>query len=106
MCIRDRVGGDDDDAHPVLHKPVQQLVDLLARAHVDAPGRLVEDQNTGIAGEPFRDDDLLLVAAAEKTGQLPGGGGAYLQLLHIFLSIFLAGFLLQDVYKRQDRALS
>jgi hypothetical protein len=47
-------------------------VDLLARAHVDAAGGLVEQQHLRGAREPLAERDLLLVAAREGRDRVPG----------------------------------
>ena len=46
------------------------MVDLDLRTHVDAAGRLVEDQDAWASHQPFGDDGLLLVAAAEPAHRL------------------------------------
>ena len=50
------------------------MVDLLLGADVDAPRRLVEDQDVAVLDQPLRDNDLLLVAAGEELGRLTDGG--------------------------------
>ena len=54
---------DHDDRLALLRQIVQQAVDLALRAHVNAAGRLVEDQDVGVDRQPLADDHLLLVAA-------------------------------------------
>jgi hypothetical protein len=49
---------------------VDQGVDLLLGADVDAAGRLVEDQHARLARQPAAQDHLLLVAAGEGAGGL------------------------------------
>ena len=58
----------DDDALALLGQVDDQLVDLVFRAHVDAAGRLVQQQHLRLGQEPAADDDLLLVAAGEGNG--------------------------------------
>ena len=53
---------------------VEQSVDLGLRPDIDAARRLVEDQDVGVAREPLRDDDLLLVAARQVAGLLTHRG--------------------------------
>ena len=62
---------------------VDQLVDLVLRAHVDAAGGLVEDHHPGVALEPPGDQELLLVAARELTRALPGIGDLDAQALRV-----------------------
>ena len=47
---------------PVIRQLLDDLIDLVFRADVDAPGRLVEDEDLGIGIDPLGEDDLLLVA--------------------------------------------
>ena len=51
-------------------------IDLRLGAHVDAAGRLVEDQHPGLHREPLAEDDLLLVAAREVHHLLDGSTGS------------------------------
>ena len=51
---------------PSLGKVEDQLVDLVLRAHVDAAGGLVQQQDLRLGQQPAADDDLLLVAAGER----------------------------------------
>ena len=57
--------GDHHDALAGLRQLVDDTVDLVFGADVDAAGRLVEDQDLGVGHQPFRQHDLLLVAAGE-----------------------------------------
>ena len=59
---------DDDDALALRGQPVDDRVDLVLRADVDAAGGLVEDQHVGVGVDPLRQHDLLLVAAGELAG--------------------------------------
>ena len=52
-------------ALPCVGELVEQPVDLLLGADVDAAGRLVEDEHVAVLGQPLGEDDLLLVAAGE-----------------------------------------
>ena len=49
-----------------LGQAANHLVQLGSRADVDAPGRLVEDEQPGAAQQPPSDDYLLLVAAGQR----------------------------------------
>ena len=56
---------DHDDRLALGRELVEQAVDLLLGADVDAARGLVEDQDVAVLDEPLGDDDLLLVAAGE-----------------------------------------
>ena len=58
-----QLGRNHDNRLALLRQVVEQVVNLAFRAHIDAAGRLVEDQDVGIGGQPLADDHLLLVAA-------------------------------------------
>src|ERR1700680_583243 len=61
---------DHDNAEPLPGQFEDQLVDFLLGADIDAARRLVEQQDTRVGGEPFADDDLLLIAARKRRDQL------------------------------------
>ena len=50
---------------PLAGDLADQLVQVALRLDVDADGRLVDDQDVGVGGEPLGDRHLLLVAAGE-----------------------------------------
>ena len=56
---------DHHDALAGRRQFVDDTIDLVFRTDVDAAGRLVEDQDLGVRHQPFRQHDLLLVAAGE-----------------------------------------
>jgi uncharacterized protein (TIGR00730 family) len=56
---------DHDHGIALRRKLADQVVDLGLGADVDAAGRFVHDQHLGMHGQPFADDDLLLVAAGQ-----------------------------------------
>ena len=56
---------DHDDALAGCRQLVDDTINLVFRTDVDAAGRLVEDQNLGVGHQPFRQHDLLLVAAGQ-----------------------------------------
>ena len=60
---------DDDDAFAFLRELVDDGVDLVFRADIDAARRLVEDQHFRIGEQPLRQHDLLLVAAGKVAGR-------------------------------------
>ena len=69
------VGGDDEDAGPRSRGIAHQAVDLLARADIDADGRLVEQQDPRPRVAPLGEHDLLLVAARQvldRRSRCPG----------------------------------
>src|SRR6185312_16303168 len=59
------LGGDDDDALPLLRQPRDDGVDLELGADVDAARRLVKDQDFRPGEQPLRQHHLLLVAAGQ-----------------------------------------
>jgi hypothetical protein len=63
-------GRDHDHRLPLLRQVVEDAVDLLLRADVDAAGRLVEDEDVAVLQQPLGDDDLLLIAAREVLDRL------------------------------------
>ena len=63
-----QLGGDDQHRLPLVGEPVDDRVDLVLGADVDAAGRLVEDQHVRVGEDPLRQHDLLLVAAGELAG--------------------------------------
>ena len=68
-------------AAPPTRQPVHLLEHFLFGAHVDAARRLVEQKNARVAEQPFRDDDLLLIASAQTAGELARAGTANAQPL-------------------------
>ena len=56
---------DHHDAFTGRRQFVDDTIDLVFRTDVDAAGRLVENQDLGVRHQPFRQHDLLLVAAGE-----------------------------------------
>jgi hypothetical protein len=60
------------DRAAALREPVDHVVDLVLRAHVDAARRLVEDHDLQVGlREPARQDRLLLIAARQEADLLP-----------------------------------
>src|ERR1700739_4979133 len=58
--------GYDDDSHALRGQPIEQLVDLSLGADGDAPRRFVQDENLWARVEPSSQNDLLLIAAAQR----------------------------------------
>jgi hypothetical protein len=54
----------------LLLELVDELIDLLLGADIDAAGRLIQDQHLGPGQQPLGDGHLLLVAAGEELDQL------------------------------------
>ena len=68
------LGGDHQDGDAGGGELLDQAVDLELGADVDAAGRLVQDQDARLAGEPAGEHHLLLVAARELADLLLDGG--------------------------------
>ncbi|RMU40254.1 hypothetical protein ALP30_05106 [Pseudomonas syringae pv. primulae] len=66
------VGTDHDHRHAGGCQLGDHLVDRRPRTDVDASGRLVENEHFGVAGQPFGDDDFLLVATGQAVDALLG----------------------------------
>ena len=73
------LGGDEDDGHPAFGELGDGLLDLGLGADVDAAGRLVEDEQVGVRGEPAAEQHLLLVAAGEVLMGRSGSAGRTLK---------------------------
>ena len=65
----DELGRDDDDRLPLGRQAMDDRVDLVLGADVDAAGRLVEDEHVRSGVDPLREDHLLLVAAGQLAGR-------------------------------------
>ena len=64
---------------------VEQVVDLLLGAHVDAARGLIEDEDVHLGGQPLGDDDLLLVATREVARLLADARRLDVELLDALL---------------------
>jgi hypothetical protein len=71
---------------------LDETVDLLARSDVDPARRLVEEEHARRILEPFAEDDLLLVAAGERS-DFGRGRAADLELVDPLLGDQLLGVL-------------
>ena len=61
-----RIVGDENDGDALLLvEPLEHLEDLLARARIEVPRRLVREEHLGAVDERARDGDALLLAAGE-----------------------------------------
>ena len=69
------VAGDDDDGEALVGEGAEESVDFGFGADVDAAGGFVDDEDFWAEGEPFGEDDFLLVAAGEVAGLGFGCGG-------------------------------
>ncbi len=65
------VGGDQQHAEAVGRERGQQFVDGALGADVDAPGRLVGDQDPRTAQQDAREQRLLLIAAGQRADRRP-----------------------------------
>src|SRR3954453_9121381 len=79
------LGGDEDHRHPLGGELGDLGLDLRLRADVDAPRRLVEDQDLGVGDEPPGEQHLLLVAARQVAHQRRGVGGPDVERLQVLL---------------------
>jgi hypothetical protein len=59
------LAGRHQDSHALGREFLTQLIDLPLCANVDTACRIVEDQDCRIGGQPFRQENFLLVATAE-----------------------------------------
>ena len=64
----------DDDRHAARGHCAEQLVNLRFGSDVDAPSRLVDDQDLGVQCHAARKQNLLLVAARERSDRRLGAG--------------------------------
>ena len=64
------LGGDEEHAAGVGGQPVDDRVDLVFGADVDAAGRLVHDEDRRLGHQPLGEHHLLLVAAGQALGRL------------------------------------
>src|SRR5262245_47000 len=67
-----KLGGAEQDDAARRRDLADQAIDLALRAHIDASGRIVQQEHPRADLEPFADDDLLLVSAGELMGERPG----------------------------------
>ena len=75
--------GDHQDGLALVGQPVDDRVDFIFGADVDAARRFVEDQHLRIGEQPLRQHDLLLVAAGQVAGHLVDAGRADVGLLAV-----------------------
>src|SRR5207302_7280058 len=61
-------GRNDDDRRAGLGQLINDSMNLALPPNIDAPGRLVEQQDRGIGTQPLGHNDLLLIAARERHG--------------------------------------
>ena len=61
-----KIGGDDQHAGAGVRQRADLAVDVGLGGDVDPDGRLIEDDDLRFPDQPFRQRDLLLVAAAER----------------------------------------
>ena len=63
-------GRDHHDGPALSGECIQQLVDLILSADINAASGFVEKQDLAIPRKSFRDDDLLLIAAGQEPNLL------------------------------------
>ena len=78
-----QVARDEDDPEARRGQLGDDPVDLDLGADVDAAGRLVEDQQARLRGQPFGEDDLLLVAARQRADHLLDAGHLDVELVGV-----------------------
>ena len=66
-------GTDHQHSGAAGDKRLHQLVNLRLCANVDAPCRLIKDENSRSGVQPFSDHDFLLISSAEKPCGTPRG---------------------------------
>ncbi len=60
------IGGEQQDRQAFLQRLLEKVIDLRLRTHIDADGRLFEHEQANLRLHPTGDDDLLLIAAAQR----------------------------------------
>ena len=78
-----QVARDEDDPEAGRGQLGDDPVDLDLGPDVDAAGRLVEDQQPRLRGQPLGQDDLLLVAARQGADHLLDAGHLHVELLGV-----------------------
>ena len=71
--------GSQNDREALTGEGANEFVDLLLRADVEAARRVIEDEDSGLGVQPFRQNDLLLVAAGEVEAERIDAGRADFQ---------------------------
>ena len=79
-------GGDDYVGLSRRCQLIDQRIDLPLCANVDAPCRFIQNHDLRVGHQPLGQDDLLLVAAAEKAHTLIHRRRCNLQLPDILLA--------------------
>jgi len=85
----DEIGRKQQHRRALCGEFVNDPVDLCFRANIDTYGGFVEQVQVRARAKPFRQDDLLLVAAGELTRRRFGTRRANLQVVHPLLYQFL-----------------
>ena len=60
-----KLGGDEDNAHALRSQVKHDLLNFSLGTDIDTTGRLVQNQQLGVRGQPTANEHLLLVAAGE-----------------------------------------
>ena len=71
----------EQDGGTFVGQPTQALVEFLFSRDVDAPSRVVQEDDPGLDHQPFADDNFLLIAARKRTDWTVGAIGSDLQEL-------------------------
>src|SRR5215211_3533285 len=72
----------DEDAAAVVSEIANEGVDMRLGGDINALRRLIEQQRTHPAGNPFGENDLLLIAAGKSRRGKIGTTGADVEQLH------------------------
>ena len=76
-------GGNHDDRFSFFDQPVHNEVDFVFCADIDAPCRLVQNDDIRVCCKPLGNDHLLLVATGQILGQLLHTGCLDGQRVHV-----------------------
>ena len=57
------IRGYHDDGHPLLYQLIHQSIDLLLGSHINAPCRLIKNNDVGLGCQSLGNYHLLLVAS-------------------------------------------
>src|SRR3954453_9953315 len=63
----DQLRRDNDDPFATIRPRADGSQDLCLGLDIDAGRRLIHDQDLGLCGQPFADDDFLLIATRKET---------------------------------------
>ena len=75
--------GSEQDGQPLLSKLIAELIDFPLSTNVYASSRIVQDQHFWLGGQPFGEDYLLLITAAQLNHPLVDATGGDVQPPHV-----------------------